>query len=105
MAISEYEKLQDKVSSIDSEDEFYFNICQNLKKFRLEKYNEFKSSDHGHDLNPYSSENMSALLGYSHTHYKRFESANDSTKKIPLSKLAKIAVILDRPIDDFIKKQ
>lgn len=104
MAISEFEKLQDKVSKVSTDNDLYVRICKNLKKFRLEKYNEFKNNNSQSTINPYSTENIAALLDYNHTHYKRFESATDSTKKIPLTKLAKIAVILDKQIDDFLNK-
>ncbi len=104
MAISEFEKLQDKVSKVSDDNDLYTRICKNLKKFRLEKYNEFKANNSNNTINPYSTENIAALLDYNHTHYKRFESANDSTKKIPLTKLRKIAVILDKSVDDFINK-
>lgn len=103
MAISEYEKLQEKVSVFNNDDEFYQNICKNLKKYRQEKYNEFKKKNFDKEINPFTTENMAALLEYSHTHYKRFESVNDSTKRIPLPKLFKISVILGRPIEDFLK--
>lgn len=103
MAISEYEKLQEKVSAFNNDDEFYQNICKNLKKYRQEKYNEFKKKNFDKEINPFTTENMAALLEYSHTHYKRFESVNDSTKRIPLPKLFKISVILGRPIEDFLK--
>lgn len=104
MATSEFEKLQEKVSKVSNDEELYSQICTNIKKFRLEKYNAFKASNPSRTLNPYSSENMAALIEYNHTHYKRFESANDSTKKIPLTKLRKIAVVLDKTVDDFMNK-
>lgn len=103
MAISEYEKLQEKLASYKTDEEFYQNICRNLKKYRQEKYKEFKETNFDNEINPFTTENMAALLEYSHTHYKRFESANDSTKRIPLPKLYKISVILGRPMEDFLK--
>ena len=77
---------------------------KNIKKYRLEKYNEFKNTNINDTLNPYSTENISALLDYNHNHYKRFESENDSTKRIPLEKLVKLSIILDKNLDDFLKK-
>lgn len=102
MSIDNYDVLQEKVSKVNT-DEMYATICSNIKKFRLEKYEEFKSRNSQSMLNPYSTENVAALLDYNHNHYKRFESAGDSTKKIPLNKLAKIAIILDKTIDELMK--
>ncbi len=102
MAIKEFNFLQEKVNMINQE-KLYKNICKNIKKFRIEKYNEFKSLEHRNMINPYSSENISALLDYSHNHYKRFESETDSTKKIPLEKLVKLSIILEKNIEDFFK--
>ena len=56
-----------------------------------------------YSINPYSSENIAELLDYNHNHYKRFESENDSTKRIPFDKLVKLSVILEKDLDDFIK--
>jgi len=103
MAVSDFEKLQAKVGKVKSEKEIFMNICKNLKKFRLEKYKEFKNKQGStNSINPYTTEKMAELLDYSHTHYKRFESETDSTKKIPLTKLKKIAIILGKKVDDFI---
>ena len=102
MAVKEFNFLQEKVNMINQE-KLYKNICKNIKKFRIEKYNEFKSLEHRNMINPYSSENISALLDYSHNHYKRFESETDSTKKIPLEKLVKLSIILEKNIEDFFK--
>ncbi len=102
MAVKEYDLLQRKVSIVNQEI-LYLNICKNIKKFRIEKYNEFKTLEHRNIINPYSTENISALLDYSHNHYKRFESETDSTKKIPLEKLIKLSIILDKNIEDFFK--
>ena len=81
----------------------YVKICKNIKIFRLEKYKEFKKSNNYSRINPYSTENIAALLDYNHNHYKRFESENDSTKKIPLDKLIKLSIILDKNLEDFLK--
>lgn len=102
MAIQNFQTLQEKVSNLDK-DMLYVRICKNIKTFRLEKYKEFKNSENRSSINPYSSENIAALLDYNHNHYKRFESENDSTKKIPLEKLIKLSIILDKNLDDFIK--
>lgn len=98
-----YHDLQEKINKLNKEDIFK-TICKNIKKYRLEKYNEFKNTNISDTLNPYSTENISALLDYNHNHYKRFESENDSTKRIPLEKLVKLSIILDKSIDQFLKK-
>ena len=102
MAIHSFQELQDLLQNVNKE-EMYVNICRNIKKFRLEKYNEFKKQNLNTSINPYSTENISALLDYNHNHYKRFESENDSTKMIPLEKLVKVSIILDKRLDDFIR--
>lgn len=102
MAIYDFEKLQNMVSVIDKE-ELYITICKNIKKFRLQRYNEFKNQNSQNTINPFSSENIAALLDYNHNHYKRFESDSDSTKMIPLEKVVKLSIILDKSLDDFIK--
>lgn len=102
MVTTDFQQLQVILSNINK-DELYTVICKNIKKFRLEKYTEFKMQNSHKKLNPYSTENIAALLDYNHNHYKRFESETDSTKIIPLEKLVKLAIILDKNIDDFIK--
>ena len=102
MAVQNFQVLQEKVSNLDK-DMLYVKICKNIKIFRLEKYKEFKKSNNYSRINPYSTENIAALLDYNHNHYKRFESASDSTKRIPLNKLAKISIILDKTIDELMK--
>lgn len=102
MATYDFEKLQDSVSKINKE-ELYTTICRNIKKYRLQRYNEFKNQNSQNTINPFSSENIAALLDYNHNHYKRFESETDSTKMIPLDKLVKLSIILDKSLEDFIK--
>ena len=102
MAIQNFQILQEKVANLDK-DMLYIRICKNIKAFRLEKYKEFKNSENHCRINPYSTENIAALLDYNHNHYKRFESENDSTKRIPLEKLVKLSIILDKNLEDFTK--
>lgn len=102
MATYDFEKLQDSVSKINKE-ELYTTICRNIKKYRLQRYNEFKNQNSQNTINHFSSENIAALLDYNHNHYKRFESETDSTKMIPLDKLVKLSIILDKSLEDFIK--
>ena len=102
MVRDDFHSLQESVSKIET-NSLYITICKNIKKFRLEKYHEFKTSNNSSSINPYTSENITELLDYNHNHYKRFESENDSTKRIPLEKLVKLSIILDKSIDDFIK--
>lgn len=100
--MNKFLELQEQLLTINKE-MIYIKICNNIKKFRLEKYNKFKNNNTNNSLNPYSTENIAALLDYNHNHYKRFESENDSTKKIPLDKLVKLSIILEKEIDEFIK--
>lgn len=94
-------ELKELISKVNK-DMLYVRICKNIKKYRIEKYNEFKLKN-SKLINPYSTEKIAELLDYNHNHYKRFESENDSTKKIPLEKLVKLSIILDKKIEDFIE--
>ena len=80
-------------------------ICRNIKKYRLELYNKYKSVNKGVEgsENPYSTENISAYLGISKIHYKRLENENDKCKYITLDNLIKISYILNKKLDDFLK--
>lgn len=102
MVLNSFEELQRKISNI-SKDETYKKLCKNIKKYRLERYKQFKEHEKNSTLNPYSTENISALLDYNHNHYKRFESENDSTKQMPLEKILKLSIILNVSIDDLLK--
>lgn len=102
MGVNKFNELQEKTINIKLDD-LYITICKNIKKYRLEKYQEFKNANSNNTINPYSTENIAALLDYNHNHYKRFESDTDSTKRIPLNKLVKLCVILDKKLDDFLK--
>ena len=102
MIRNDFQSLHESISKIDNEI-LYTNICKNIKKYRLEKYHEFKSKKNNSTINPYSSEKIAELLDYNYNHYKRFESENDSTKRIPLIKLVKLSIILEKNLDDFIK--
>ena len=67
------ENLKNMISDINRED-VCKTVCKNIKKFRLERYREFKENiSHDPSLNPYSTQNISELLNYSHNFYKRFE--------------------------------
>lgn len=101
MRIYTYQQLQEMLEGIDS-NELYDRICRNIKRLRKERSKIFKN--HGlNTINPYTSENIAALLNYNHTHYKRFESENDSTKRIPLEKLVMLSIIFDTTLDEIIK--
>lgn len=102
MAIYDFEKLQNMISTIRKE-ELYETICKNIKKFRLQRYNEFKNQNSQNTINSFLNENITTLLDYNHNHYKRFESKSDNTKMIPLEKIVKLSIILDKKINDFIK--
>ena len=79
--MASYQQLQKDISK-DNISHKFETICKNIKKYRLEKYNEFKLCNLS-KLNPYSTENIAALLGYNHNHDKRYESDNDKLKRIP----------------------
>ena len=102
MAIYTYQDLQKRINNINNE-EIYRRICKNIKTIRKAKYKEFKEICKSNTINPYSTENLSALLNYNHNYYKRFESDNDSTKKIPIEKLLIIITIFDISFDDLLK--
>lgn len=102
MALYNYQELQEKVFNSSNEN-IYKIICSNIKKLRKERYNEFKSVFQSNSINPYTTENIAALLDYNHNHYKRFESDNDPTKRIPLNKLILLTIILDTTLDEIIK--
>ena len=103
MAVYSFQELQTKIAKSNSED-LYNRICRNIKRIRKEKYREFKKVSPNNAINPYTTENIAALLAYNHTHYKRFESENDSTKKIPLKKLILLSIILETSLEDLMKK-
>ncbi len=103
MAVYSFKELQTKIAKCNSDD-LYVRICRNIKRIRKEKYREFKRVSDNGSINPYTTENIAALLRYNHTHYKRFESENDSTKKIPLKKLVLLSIILETSIEDLMKK-
>lgn len=102
MHIYSYQELQEKIFNIDKT-ELYKKICKNIKRIRKEKYEQFKREYTNNTINPYSTENIAALLDYNHNHYKRFESDNDSTKRIPLEKLILLTIIFDTTLDELIK--
>lgn len=103
MAVKEFHILQDELNKINN-DKLYVTICKNLKKYRLEKYTEYKKSNTNNNINPYSSENIAALLDYNHNHYKRFESMTDSTKRMPFEKIVKLSIILEKSIEELIEE-
>ena len=85
-----------------NKDELNKRICENIKKFRLERYYSFKECcSHTPSLNPYSTQRIAELLNYSHNYYKRLESKNDKTKNIPKEKVFLLSIILDRDLKDF----
>ena len=103
MAVSSFNELQRRVDKINSV-ELYKRICKNIKKIRQQKYQEFKKLYKNDCINPYTTESIAELLDYHHTHYKRFESDNDSTKRIPLEKLIMLSLIFDITLDELIKQ-
>ena len=100
--MNDLEKLRIQIAGIDKT-KLLINVCKNIKKFRIEKYNEYKIKNPNSSLNPYTTDSIAALLNYNHNHYKRFESDNDSTINIGFDKLVKLSIILEKPLDEFIK--
>lgn len=76
-------------------------ICENMKNFRLKKYNEFKQKNTG-VTNPYSTDSISEILGISKVHYKRLENKNDKSKNINVEKLLILSIIYNKKLDDFL---
>ena len=105
MAIYKYIELQNKLANIIKEEELYRTICKNIKEKRKIRYNEFKEMKLDNSINQYTTENFADLLNYDHTHYKRFESETDSTKRIPLIKIIMASLILDVSIESLLKEQ
>ena len=76
-------------------------LASNLKKLRLNHYNEYKTLNSKID-NPYSLDNISSLLGISRRHYSRLENPNYTSKNITLDKLIILSKIYEVQIDDLI---
>ena len=99
----DWDKIEKLCFDMDKE-ELNIRICENIKKFRLERYFQFKECcSHTPLLNPYSTQRIAELLNYSHNYYKRFESRNDKTKNMPKEKLWLLSIILDKDLSDFYK--
>ena len=81
---------------------YKYKICENMRKFRKEKYDKFKQKNKGVE-NPYSVDNIAELLGISKVHYKRLENVNDKCKHINLDKLIRLSIIYEKSLDDFLK--
>ena len=76
-------------------------LAANLKKLRLNHYNEYKTLNKKID-NPYSLDNISSLLGISRRHYSRLENPNYTSKNITLEKLIILSKIYEVTIDDLV---
>lgn len=77
-------------------------LSNNLKKYRLLLYDQYKQLDKKVD-NPYSSENIASLLDISRRHYKRLENPNSITKNISIEKLLILSEVYKIPLEDFFK--
>ncbi len=104
MEIKQIYQIYELLDKLDSY-EIRIKICRNIKKFRLELYNQYKTVNKGVEgsENPYSTENISAYLGISKIHYKRLENENDKCKYITLDNLIKISYIFNKKLDDFLR--
>ena len=78
-------------------------LATNLKKFRLDYYNEY-SAVNGKKDNPYSLDSISSLLDITRRHYTRLENPNYTTKNITMEKLIILSKIYEIPLDDFFKE-
>lgn len=94
-----YEQLE-KITNIDIKK----RICKNMKKYRLELYNEYKKQYNGRRKydNPYSTINISEYLEISDIYYRRLESENDEHKFITMDRLIKLSIILNKSLEDFL---
>ena len=93
-----YEELE-KINKID----FKRRICKNMKKYRLELYNEYKKQYNRRKYdNPYSSINISEYLEINDIYYRRLESENDEHKFITIDRLIKLSLILNKTLEDFL---
>lgn len=101
MTIREIYEILEIINAVDI-DNYQKNICKNMKKLRIEHYNQYKKEKPGLD-NPYSTENISTALGVSNVHYKRLENANDKHKTTRLPMLIKLSVLYDKEVDFFLK--
>ena len=99
-------KLDEQVIKIKENKSYRNVICRNIKKFRIEYYNEFKNQNGNARgiYNPYSVDNISYLLDMSKVHYKRLESETDINKHISLDNLMILKEIYDKSLDDFLKE-
>lgn len=77
-------------------------LANNLKKYRLSLYEQYKKLDKKTD-NPYSSENIATLLDISRRHYKRLENPNYITKNISIEKILILSEVYNIPLEDFFK--
>lgn len=79
-------------------------LANNLKKYRLSLYEQYKQNNRQVD-NPYSSENIASLLDISRRHYKRLENPNYITKNISIEKLFILSEVYKIPLEDFFKNE
>lgn len=79
-------------------------LANNLKKYRLSLYEQYKQQNRKVD-NPYSSENIASLLDISRRHYKRLENPNYITKNISIEKLFILSEVYKIPLEDFFKNE
>ena len=104
MEIKQIYQIYELLDNINSY-QYRVIICRNIKKFRLDLYNKYKSIHKGVEgtNNPYSTDNVSAYLGISKVHYKRIENDNDKCKYISIDNLIKLSHIFNKKLDDFLK--
>ena len=79
-------------------------ICRNMKKYRLELYNQYKKQYNKRRKydNPYSTANISDYLEISDIYYRRLESEKDQYKHITMDRLIKLSIVLNKNLEDFL---
>lgn len=83
---------------------YYKILAQNLKKYRLKFYNEYRLLHKNID-NPYSSENIAHILSISRRHYNRLENPNYTDKNISIEKLLILCGIYGVTLESFFNSE
>lgn len=108
MILMEIKQIYQIYELLDSINSYHYRviICRNIKKYRLELYNKYKTIHKGVEGtdNPYSTDNVSSYLKISKVHYKRIENDNDKCKYVSVDNLIKLSLIFDKKLDDFLRE-
>ncbi len=101
MSLELFHELESQVSKVNVLD-LDIVVRKNIKKYRKEKYQEFKRKNPYSTFNPFSCVNFADLLGYSEGYYRRLEGAWDKHITISMRTVVLASVIMDRKIGDFV---